>query len=69
LLETVDVVATRTTYHEAVAKSKKQIIANAMDQAKGDLNDAARLLGVHPNYLNRLLRNTSLEDQINTREM
>lgn len=69
VLETVDVVATRTTYHDAVAKSKKQIIATAMDQAKGDLNDAARLLGVHPNYLNRLLRNTNLEDQINTREM
>lgn len=69
LLETVDVVATRTTYHEAVAQSKKQIIATAMDQAKGNLNDAARILGVHPNYLHRLLRNTNLEDQMNTREM
>src|SRR5690606_34135100 len=65
LLERVDVVANRTTYHEAVAKSKKQIIANAMAQARGDLNDAAKLLGVHPNYLHRLLRNTNLEDQMN----
>jgi transcriptional regulator with GAF, ATPase, and Fis domain len=67
LLERVDNVAARTTYHEAVAQSKKQIIANAMDQAKGNLNDAARLLGVHPNYLHRLLRNANLDDQ--TREI
>ncbi len=46
LLDTVDNVAARTTFHEAVAQSKKQIIQNAMDQAKGNLNDAARLLGV-----------------------
>jgi transcriptional regulator with GAF, ATPase, and Fis domain len=67
LLERVDNVAARTTYHEAVAQSKKQIIANAMDQAKGNLNEAARLLGVHPNYLHRLLRNANLDDQ--TREI
>jgi Nif-specific regulatory protein len=69
LLERVDSVATRTTYHEAVAQSKKQIILNAMDQAKGNLPDAARLLGVHPNYLNRLLRNANLEEQLDTREL
>lgn len=69
LLERVDNVGTRTTYHEAVAQSKKEIILNAMDQAKGDLNDAARMLGVHPNYLHRLLRTTNLEDQMSTREM
>jgi Nif-specific regulatory protein len=69
LLEQVDNVAARTTYHEAVAQSKKQIIMSAMDQARGNLNDAARLLGVHPNYLARLLRTANLEDQMNTREM
>jgi two-component system, NtrC family, response regulator HydG len=69
LLERVDSVAARTTYHEAVAQSKKRIIVNAMDQAKGNLNDAARMLGVHPNYLHRLLRNANLEDQMNTREI
>jgi Nif-specific regulatory protein len=68
VIERVDNFATRTTYHEAVAKSKKQIIASAMDQAKGNINDAARLLGVHPNYLHRLLSNAHLEDQL-TREM
>lgn len=69
LLERVDNVAARTTYHEAVAQSKKRIIVNALDQAKGNLNDAARMLGVHPNYLHRLLRNANLEDQMNTREI
>lgn len=69
VLERVDTFATRTTYHEAVARSKKEIIVNAMNQANGNLNDAARLLGVHPNYLHRLLRNANVEDQMNTREM
>jgi Nif-specific regulatory protein len=68
VIERVDNFATRTTYHEAVAKSKKQIIASAMDQANGNVNDAARLLGVHPNNLHRLLSNAHLEDQL-TREM
>jgi Nif-specific regulatory protein len=68
VIERVENFATRTTYHDAVAKSKKQIIATAMDQAKGNVTDAARLLGVHPNYLHRLLSNTNLEDQM-TREM
>jgi Nif-specific regulatory protein len=69
VLERVDTFATRTTYHEAVARSKKEIIVKAMNQANGNLNDAARLLGVHPNYLHRLLRNANVEDQMNTREI
>ena len=69
VLEQVDTVSARTTYHEAVAQSKKQIILNALDQAKGNLNDAARLLGVHPNYLHRLLRHANVDEQMETREI
>jgi len=48
------------TYHEAVVQNKKQIIMNALDQAGNNPVEAARLLGIHPNYLNRLLRNLNL---------
>lgn len=51
-------------YHDAVTQTKKQIILTAMDQAKGNYTEAARLLGVHPNYLHRLIRNLNLREQV-----
>ncbi len=53
-----------TKYHEAVAETKRQIILSAMQQAKGSYTEAAKLLGVHPNYLHRLVRNLSLKEQL-----
>jgi Nif-specific regulatory protein len=53
-----------TKYHEAVAQTKKQIILNAMQQAKGNYTEAAKLLGVHPNYLHRLIRNLNLKELV-----
>jgi Nif-specific regulatory protein len=53
-----------TKYHEAVAETKKQIILSAMQQTKGSYTEAAKLLGVHPNYLHRLIRNLNLKDQL-----
>jgi Nif-specific regulatory protein len=53
-----------TKYHEAVAQTKKQIILNAMEQADGNYTEAAKFLGVHPNYLHRLIRNLNLKDQL-----
>jgi Nif-specific regulatory protein len=50
-----------TKYHEAVAQTKKQIILSAIEQAKGSYTEAAKLLGVHPNYLHRLTRNLNLK--------
>jgi transcriptional regulator with GAF, ATPase, and Fis domain len=47
-----------------VAETKKQIILSAMQQAKGSYTEAAKLLGVHPNYLHRLIRNLNLKDQL-----
>jgi len=52
------------SYHDAVAETKKQIILAAMEKSKGSYTDAAKLLGVHPNYLHRLIRNLNLKDQI-----
>jgi DNA-binding NtrC family response regulator len=41
--------------------AKKQLILQAVEQAHGSYTDAARLLGVHPNYLHRLIRNMNLK--------
>jgi transcriptional regulator with GAF, ATPase, and Fis domain len=48
-------------YHEAVNELKKQLIVKAVEQAGGNYTEAARLMGVHPNYLHRLIRNMNLK--------
>ena len=45
---------------DAIDEAKRQAISRAFEQAKGDHTAAARLLGVHPNYLYRLMRNLGL---------
>jgi transcriptional regulator with GAF, ATPase, and Fis domain len=47
-------------YHDAVRNLKKQLILGALDQAGGSVTEAAKLLGVHANYLHRLMRNFAL---------
>jgi len=47
-------------YHEAIRNLKKQMILTALDQASGSITEAAKLLGVHANYLHRLMRNLEL---------
>ncbi|HEX6732660.1 MAG TPA: sigma 54-interacting transcriptional regulator [Pyrinomonadaceae bacterium] len=64
LLEREVPVATATSYHEAVAQTKKQMILGAIEKSKGNYTEAAKILGVHPNYLHRLIRNLNLKDQI-----
>lgn len=54
-----------TKYHEAVQETKKKIILQAVEEAGGNYTEAAKLLGVHPNYLHRLIRNMNLKPTIN----
>ena len=49
-----------TLYHEAMRDAKKRIIVKALQQAGGNYTHAAKALGVHPNYLHRLVRNLNL---------
>ena len=49
-------------YHVAVKDLKKRLIQNALEEAHGSYTEAARVLGVHPNYLHRLIRNLDLKD-------
>ena len=47
-------------YHDAIRNLKKQLILGALDQGAGSVTEAAKLLGVHANYLHRLMRNLAL---------
>ena len=52
-------------YHASLKELKKQLILSAVEQAHGNYVDAAGILGVHPNYLHRLIRNMGLKDELN----
>jgi Nif-specific regulatory protein len=51
-------------YHETIRSEKMRIILAALDQAEGSFTEAARRLGIHPNYLHRLVRNLNLRGLI-----
>jgi Nif-specific regulatory protein len=52
-------------YHHSVGEAKRDAIIDAYLQGNGDYKQAARVLGLHPNYLLRLVRNLGLRDDIN----
>jgi Nif-specific regulatory protein len=49
--------AAPASYHEAVRRRKKELILSALEQTAGNITEAAKTLGVHGNYLHRLMRN------------
>ena len=46
---------------------ERDLITSAFEQAGRNHTQAARLLGVHPNYLHRLVRNLDLRPRIGAR--
>ena len=48
-------------FHDALREAKRQLLLNAVNQAGGNYIEAAKLLGIHPNNLHRLLRNLGLK--------
>ena len=48
-------------FHDAIKQAKKDVIVRALDAAGGSYSGAARLLGLHPNYLHRVIRNLNLK--------
>jgi Nif-specific regulatory protein len=50
-----------TGFLQSVKESKKKLVQNALQQAGGNYAEAAKILGVHPNYLYRLLRSLGLK--------
>jgi transcriptional regulator with GAF, ATPase, and Fis domain len=53
-------------YHQTIERTKSDLITRAFEQANRSHSQAAKLLGVHPNYLHRLLRNLDLRSRIST---
>jgi transcriptional regulator with GAF, ATPase, and Fis domain len=51
-------------YHGAVQDLKKKLILSAIKESNGNYTDAAKALGLHPNYLHRLIRNLNLKSSI-----
>jgi transcriptional regulator with GAF, ATPase, and Fis domain len=51
-------------YHDSVNESKKRLILSAVEQADGNVTRAAETLGLHPNYLHRLISNLGLRERI-----
>ena len=47
--------------HEGIREAKKALIERAIEQANGNYTDAAKILGVHPNHLFRLIRTLNLK--------
>jgi DNA-binding NtrC family response regulator len=52
-------------YHETLRETKKQLILRALEQAGGNFVEGAKVLGLHPNYLHRLIRNLNLRVALN----
>ena len=51
-------------YHDRMEQTKRDLIVRAFERAGHSHAEAARLLGVHPNYLHRLLRNLDLRARV-----
>ncbi len=56
--------ASMTAFHDSLREAKKQLILNAFEQAQGSYTEAAHLLGLHPNYLHRLIRNLNMKPML-----
>ncbi len=49
-------------YRLAVSRLKKELIVKALEETGGNYTEAARVLGVHANYLHRLVRKLNLRN-------
>ena len=61
LVETEPAPGHAAQYHEAVRQAKKDVIAKALERTGGSYTEAAKLLGIHVNYLHRVIRTLDLK--------
>jgi transcriptional regulator with GAF, ATPase, and Fis domain len=64
LLEEQSVGLAAARYHSTLSQTKKQLVLTALDESDGNHVEAARLLGIHPKYLHRLIRNLNLKSDV-----
>ena len=67
LLEEASSHLTAARYHNTLHHAKKQLVLAALDEADGRPVEAARILGIHPKYLHRLIRNLALKTDVKRR--
>ncbi|HTV04558.1 MAG TPA: sigma 54-interacting transcriptional regulator [Acidobacteriaceae bacterium] len=51
-------------YQDVLNRTKKEMILSSLREAEGNFPEAARLLGIHPKYLHRLVRNLNLKSEL-----
>jgi transcriptional regulator with GAF, ATPase, and Fis domain len=51
-------------YYEVLNETKKDLIRSSLRETAGSFPDAAKLLGIHPKYLHRLVRNLNLKSEL-----
>ena len=51
-------------FYEALKDSKRLLILRAIEKSNGNFTEAAKLLGVHPNNLHRMIKSLNLRDVI-----
>jgi Nif-specific regulatory protein len=51
-------------FYDLVNEEKKRLIVDAFERAQGSYTDAAKLLGMHPNHLHRLIRNLDMKGEM-----
>jgi transcriptional regulator with GAF, ATPase, and Fis domain len=64
LLEVQTAEGSSGTYYDRINDLKKRMIVDAVKQTKGSYTEAAKMLGVHPNYLHRLIRNLDIKSDL-----
>jgi len=68
LLEIESAKPAGSSYHVAISELKKRLIRDAVAAANGSYTEAAKSLGVHPNYLHRLIRNLDMKSELKDQE-
>jgi Nif-specific regulatory protein len=64
LLEVAPGLVPLDEYHFSVNEARRQIVMRSLEKTKGNMTQAAHLLGIQPTYLHRLVRNLGLKDRL-----
>jgi Nif-specific regulatory protein len=62
ILESENATEPPSGYHETIRAAKRQLITKTLQQTSGNYTEAAKLLGIHPNNLHRLVRDLKLRE-------
>jgi two-component system, NtrC family, response regulator HydG len=68
VLEAADPADLASPYHAALGEARRDCVIRAWNDAGGDHDAAARILGMHPNSLRRLIRHLDLKKTLGTKE-